>query len=77
MKGSLQHKPGCFSVQCTTGTIKGRTGYHKHILQPVQEYVVINSIDGCGKVKEYKNSTLPGIKSGKYVIVNFHKGCFC
>ena len=30
-----------------------------------------------GKVKGYKNSTLAGIKAAKYVIVKFHKGCFC
>ena len=38
---------------------------------------MINSIEGCGKVKGYKNSSLSGIKAAKYVVVNFHKGCFC
>ena len=28
---------------------------------------MINSIEGCGKVKWYKNSTLSGIKAAKYV----------
>ena len=38
---------------------------------------MINSIEGYGKVKGYKNSTLADIKAAKYVVVNFHKGCFC
>ena len=38
---------------------------------------MINSIEGCGKVKGNKNSTLSGIKAAEYVVVNFHKGCFC
>ena len=37
---------------------------------------MINSIEGCGNVKGYKNSTLSGIKAAEYVVVNFHKGCF-
>ena len=38
---------------------------------------MINGIECCGKVKGYKNSTLTAIKAAKYVVVNFHKGCFC
>ena len=38
---------------------------------------MINSIEGCVKVKGYKNSTLSGIKAAKYVVVNFHNGGFC
>ena len=38
---------------------------------------MINSIECCGKVNGYKNSTLAGIKAAKYVVVNFHKSCFC
>ena len=29
---------------------------------------MINSIEGCGKVKGYKNSTLSGIKAAKYAL---------
>ena len=34
---------------------------------------MINSIEGCGKVKGNKNSTLSGIKAVEYVVVNFHR----
>ena len=39
---------------------------------------MINSIEGFGKVKGYKNSTLADIKAAKYVVVKVnHKGYFC
>ena len=37
---------------------------------------MINGIEGCGKVKGYKNSTLAGIKAAKYVVGNFAQGLF-
>ena len=33
---------------------------------------MIDSIECCGKVQGYKNSTLPGIKDAKYIVINFH-----
>ena len=37
---------------------------------------MINSIEGCLKVKGNKNSTLSGIKAAEYVVVNFQQGLF-
>ena len=55
---------------------KGSTGDLIQILWHVQEYIVINSIEGCGEVNECKNSALASIKAAKFIVVYFHKGCF-
>ena len=38
---------------------------------------MINSIEGIGEVKGCKNSALADIKAAKYIVGNFHNGCFC
>ena len=59
----------------------GRATLTSWVVGPLHSYTQEGWVDNnnkcCRKVKGYKNSTLAGIKAAKYVVVNFHKDCFC
>ena len=65
------------SSQVWSEPVKWRTTKVKSRNQSIQQYVNVNRVECCNRVKENQHSKTPWIKGGHYVMLYFHQSCFC